>query len=104
VHQEKIQDILDFPRPMTLTELKGFLGICCYRKRFFKGFTQIFAPLTDLTKKGAFKWNQEAHMTFEKMNKVMSIVGTGVDPGFNATTMHQQNPNYWPFQQHLQSR
>jgi hypothetical protein len=24
-----------------------------------------------------------------------------VDPGFNATTMHQQNPNYRPFRQHL---
>ena len=32
------------------------------------------------------------------------FVGIGVDPGFNATTMHQQNSNYWPFQQHLQRR
>jgi hypothetical protein len=28
-------------------------------------------------------------------------VGTGADPGFNATTTHQQSPNYHPFQQHL---
>jgi hypothetical protein len=31
-------------------------------------------------------------------------VGTGVDPGFNASTTHQQNPNYRPFKKHLQSR
>jgi hypothetical protein len=31
-------------------------------------------------------------------------VGIGADPGFNATTMHQQNPNYRPFQKHLRSR
>ena len=31
-------------------------------------------------------------------------VGTEADPGFNATTMHQQNPNYRPFRQHLRSR
>jgi hypothetical protein len=31
-------------------------------------------------------------------------VGTGADPKFNATTTHQQNPNYQPFRQHLQSR
>jgi hypothetical protein len=31
-------------------------------------------------------------------------VGTGADPGFNASTTHQQNPNYRPFRQHLQSR
>jgi hypothetical protein len=31
-------------------------------------------------------------------------VGTGADPGFNASTTHQQNPNYRPFRQHLRSR
>jgi hypothetical protein len=72
VHQEKIQAILDWPTPKTLTELKEFLGICCYYRRFVKGFSQLCAPLIDLTRKCAFKWNQEAQMTFEKMKKVMS--------------------------------
>jgi hypothetical protein len=72
VHQEKIQAILDWPTPKTLTESKGFLGICCYYRRFVKGFSQLCERLTDLTKKGAFKWNQEAHMTFDKTKKVMS--------------------------------
>jgi hypothetical protein len=31
-------------------------------------------------------------------------VGTGENPGFNATTTHQQNPNYRPFRQHLRRR
>jgi hypothetical protein len=72
VHQEKIQAILDWPTPKTLTELKGFLGICCYYKRFIKGFSQLCAPLTNLTGKGAFKWSQEAEVTFDRMKKVMS--------------------------------
>ena len=29
------------------------------------------------------------------------FVGIGVDPGFNTTRAHQENPNYWPFRQHL---
>jgi hypothetical protein len=29
-------------------------------------------------------------------------VGTGADPGFNAITMNQQNPNYRPFWKHLE--
>jgi hypothetical protein len=72
VHQEKIQTILDWPTPKTLTELKGFFGICSYYRRFVKGFSQLCAPLTDLTKKGAFKWSDEAQLDFDKMKKVMS--------------------------------
>jgi hypothetical protein len=72
VHQEKIQAILDQPTSKTLTKLKGFLGIFCYYRRFVKGFSQLCAPLTDLTKKGAFKWSSEAQLTFDKMKKVMS--------------------------------
>jgi hypothetical protein len=34
----------------------------------------------------------------------MDHVGTRADLGFNATTVHQQSPNYWPFRQHLQRR
>jgi len=72
VQREKIHAILDWPIPKTLTELKGFLGICNYYMRFVKGFSQLCAPLIDLTKKGAFKWSNEAQLTFDKMKKVMS--------------------------------
>jgi hypothetical protein len=72
VHQEKIQAIIDWPTPKTLTELKGFLGICSYYRNFVKGFFQLCAPLTNLIRKGAFKWSHEALLTFDKMKKVMS--------------------------------
>jgi hypothetical protein len=72
VHQEKIQAIMKWPTPKTLTELRGFLGMCTYYRMFVKGFSQLCAPLTDLTKKGAFKWSEEAQFTFDKMKKVMS--------------------------------
>jgi hypothetical protein len=72
VHQEKIQAILDWPTPKNLTELKGFLGICSYYRGFVKGFSQLCAPLTDLTRKGAFRWSHEAQVTFDNMKKVMS--------------------------------
>jgi len=35
---------------------------------------------------------------------LLKSVVTGEDPGFNATKMHQQKPNYRPFRQHLRSR
>ena len=72
VHQEKIQAIFDWPTPRNVTELRSFLGLCTYYKRFIKGFSQLTAPFTDLTKKGAFSWGEGAHATFEKLKEVMS--------------------------------
>jgi ribonuclease HI len=72
VHQEKIQAILDWPPSKSLSELRGFFGLCSYYRRFVKGFSQLSAPLTDLTKKGAFQWNKEAQLTFDKLKKAMS--------------------------------
>jgi hypothetical protein len=71
VHQETIRAILDWPMPKNLTELRGFFGLCSYYRRFVKGFSQLGAPLTDLTKKEAFHWTDESQQTFNKM-EVMS--------------------------------
>jgi len=46
--------------------------LCNYYRRFVKGFSQLGAPLMDLTRKGAFIWLEEAHITFDRMKKVMS--------------------------------
>jgi hypothetical protein len=53
--------------------LRGFLVIFIYYRRFIKGFSQIFAPLIDLMKKGAFIWSEEAQDTFDRMKKVMRM-------------------------------
>jgi hypothetical protein len=58
VHRENIRAILDWPTPKNLTELKGFFGLCSYYKRFVRGFSQLGAPLTDLTKKGVFSLDE----------------------------------------------
>ena len=52
VHEEKIRAIRDWPEPKNVTELRGFVGIYTYYRKFVKGFSQLAAPLTDLTKKG----------------------------------------------------
>eukprot|EP00253_Pinus_taeda_P036058 PITA_36058 len=72
VHQEKIKVILDWATPRNMTELQGFLGICTYYRRFMRGFSQRAAPLTDLTKKGAFVCMNVAQEAFERLKRVMS--------------------------------
>jgi hypothetical protein len=71
VHQENIHTILDYPTPRSLTDLGGFFRICNYYRYFVKGFSQLDAPLTDLTKKGMFRWSKHTHVAFKIMKKTM---------------------------------
>jgi hypothetical protein len=71
VHQEKIRSILDWPIPRNVAELRSFFGLCGYYRSFFKGFSQLRAPLTDLTKHGDFVWTDESHKSFDHMKEVM---------------------------------
>lgn len=71
VDEEMIEATRSWPKPRTLTHLRRFLGLCSYYWRFVKGFSKLTAPLTNLTKKGAFFWNEEAQAAFERL-KVMS--------------------------------
>ena len=64
---ENIRAILEWPSPKNITILKGFIGICRYYRKFVKGFSELNSPLTDLTKKDSFKWNEEAENAFQKM-------------------------------------
>ena len=69
---EKFRAIRDWPMPKTVIELRGFLGLCTYYRRYVKGFSQFVAPLTDLTKKGAFTQIEPAQKMFEEMKVIMS--------------------------------
>ena len=64
VHMEKIRAILEWPSPKNITKLRGFIGICTYYRKFVKWFSKLNSPLTDLTKKDSFKWNEEAENSF----------------------------------------
>ena len=72
VHEEKIRAIRDWPEPRNVTELQGFIGICTYYRKFVNIFSQLAAPLTDLTKKGAFSWSDTARRDFDRLKEVMS--------------------------------
>jgi hypothetical protein len=53
----KIQDVRDWPTPTNITELRGFLGLVVYYRRFIKDCGQICKPLFEGLKKGEFTWS-----------------------------------------------
>merc|ERR1711888_458731 len=74
----QITAIKDYKPPTTLKELRGFLGICSYYRKFVDGFAHIASPLTNLTKgytgKGKsvkIPWQPEHETAFEALKNAM---------------------------------
>jgi hypothetical protein len=54
----KIKAIMDWPYPRNMTEVRSFMGLDGYYRRFIKGFSIIKNPITSLQRKGKrFVWS-----------------------------------------------
>lgn len=55
--RSKMKAILDWEAPTKMTELRSFLGLVNYYRRFIRGYSNITVPLTDMLKKGtSWEW------------------------------------------------
>ncbi|KAA0061363.1 peroxidase 64 [Cucumis melo var. makuwa] len=66
VDPEKTRSIKQWSVPTNVRELWGFLGLIGYYRRFVQNYGSIVAPLTQLLKLEAFKWNEEAQLAFDR--------------------------------------
>ena len=65
VDPKKIEAITECPRPTTVTEVRSFLGLAGYYRRFVKNFSKIVAPLIKLTQKNVkFLWTDRCEEHF----------------------------------------
>ena len=70
---EKVKAILDWPRPQTVHDIRSFLGLALYYRKFIWGFSQIAKPLTNLTKeKKTWCWEDAEQNNFTALKVAMA--------------------------------
>ncbi|XP_068657870.1 uncharacterized protein [Aristolochia californica] len=72
VNSTKIQAIIDWPSPQSVTALMGFLGFSGYYRKFILDYGQIAAPLTSLLKKHSFMWSEAASSSFVQLKHALA--------------------------------
>nr|KYP59023.1 Retrovirus-related Pol polyprotein from transposon 297 family [Cajanus cajan] len=75
--------MLNWPLPQTIKQLRGFLGLAGYYRRFVKGYGVVAKPLTDMFKKDGFSWTQDAKLAFHRLKELLSCILVLALPDFS---------------------
>ncbi|KAI9176296.1 hypothetical protein LWI28_000922 [Acer negundo] len=77
--ERKVQAILDWPSPIKVAELRSFLGLVNYYRRFIERYSKKVNVLTDLLKKDHnWEWTGVCQAAFEKLKLAVSSEPLGV--------------------------
>jgi hypothetical protein len=73
VDSEKIKSIEGWPSPRNHFELRSFMGLAGYYRRFIEGISRISHPITSLQNKGVkFEWTPECERIFEHLKILLT--------------------------------
>jgi hypothetical protein len=61
----KVQDVLSWNAPISVSDVRSFLGLAGYYRRFIEGFSKISKPMTELLEKDKkFEWTSACEASF----------------------------------------
>ena len=70
VDPEKVEALMSWERPQSVFEIRSFLGLAGYYRRFIEDFSRIAAPLTRLTRKEVkFDWDDRCEEAFQELKR-----------------------------------
>jgi hypothetical protein len=74
VDPSKVKDILSWKTPQNILDIRSFLGLAGYCRRFIKGFSKISKRMTELLAKGnTFEWTPRRETNFQELNKRLTM-------------------------------
>ena len=81
VDPEKVDAVMSWDRPKSVFEIRSFLGLVRYFRRFIENFFQLAAPMTRLTWKGVkFAWDDLCEKAFQELKMRLTLAPTLIVP------------------------
>ena len=70
VNPEKIAAVEKFPTPKSVSDVRSFLSLCSFYRKFISFFSKLAKPLNDLLQKGfMFEWLEKHESNFQDLKK-----------------------------------
>jgi hypothetical protein len=81
VDPDKVQEVMNWKPPTTVRQIRSFLGLAGYYRRFIPDFSRIAKPITELLKKEAkFVWSQKCEDAFHALRKHLTTAPVLAQP------------------------
>jgi len=70
VDPEEVKAVSEWKQPTSATEIRSFLGLAGYYRRFIEGFSKIARPMTELLRKDTkFVWSEACERSFQELKR-----------------------------------
>ena len=87
-HPKKVEAVQAYPAPTNLKNLRSFLGLASYYRRFIPNFSSVARPLHILTRKNVqFDWTRECQKAFDTLKKLLTQAPLLAYPDFTQPFM-----------------
>ena len=84
VDLKKIEVVVEWKPPRNVTEVRSFLGLAGYYRRFVKGFSMTVAPMTRLLQKNVkYEWSEKCQRSFDKLKAFLTEAPVLTQPTYD---------------------
>ena len=81
VDPSKVQEVMDWKAPTSVSEVRSFLGLAGYYRRFIPNFSKIAKPMTSLLQKDhKFVWKEGCELAFRTLRKLLTTAPVLAQP------------------------